>query len=58
LILKGHETLSGDEAEHFFTLGFALEQLHRNFSDLARCVSSTKIGDTASPVAHPANAPG
>src|SRR5271169_2222583 len=45
--------LSGDEAEHFFTLGFALEQLNRNFRDLARCVGSAKIGDIASPAAHP-----
>jgi uncharacterized membrane protein YccC len=45
--------LSGDAAEHFFTLGFGLEQLHRNFRDLARCVSSAKIGDIASPAAHP-----
>jgi len=45
--------LSGDAAEHFFTLGFALEQLHRNFRDLERCVtgicrskrSAAKIGD-------------
>jgi uncharacterized membrane protein YccC len=37
--------LSGDAAEHFFTLGFALEQLHRNFRDLARYLSSAKIGD-------------
>jgi hypothetical protein len=49
--------LSGDEAEHFFTLGFALEQLHRNFRDLARCVSSAKIGDMASAAADPAKAP-
>jgi uncharacterized membrane protein YccC len=47
--------LSGDAAEHFFTLGFALEQLHRNFRDLERCVtgicrskrSAAKIGDEA-----------
>jgi uncharacterized membrane protein YccC len=30
--------LSTNEAEHLFALGFALEQLHRNFDDLARCV--------------------
>jgi uncharacterized membrane protein YccC len=34
--------LSGDEAEHFFTLGFALEQLHRNFRDLERCVAGNR----------------
>jgi hypothetical protein len=31
-------TLSIDEAEQLFALGFALEQLHRNFSDLERCI--------------------
>jgi uncharacterized membrane protein YccC len=50
--------LSGDAAEHFFTLGFGFEQLHRNFRDLARCVNSAKIGDTASPATHPADASG
>jgi hypothetical protein len=29
-------TLSIDEAEQLFALGFALEQLHRNLSDLER----------------------
>jgi uncharacterized membrane protein YccC len=32
-------SLSGDVVEHIFTLGFALEQLHRNFHDLERCVA-------------------
>jgi uncharacterized membrane protein YccC len=31
-------TLSAVEAERIFALGFALEQLHREFGDLARCV--------------------
>ena len=31
--------LPGEVLEHIFTLGFALEQLHRNFRDLARCVA-------------------
>lgn len=31
-------TLSTDEAERLFALGFALEELHRNFQDLDRCV--------------------
>jgi uncharacterized membrane protein YccC len=31
--------LSGDVVVHVFTLGFALEQLHRNFRDLERCVA-------------------
>jgi len=30
--------LSGDEAERFFALGFALEQIGQNFKDLERCV--------------------
>jgi uncharacterized membrane protein YccC len=30
--------LSSGEIERLFTLGFALEQLHRDFADLARCV--------------------
>ena len=31
--------LPGDEAERFFALGFALEQMHNDFKDLARCVA-------------------
>ena len=31
-------SLSSSEVERLFALGFALEQLHRNFADLARCV--------------------
>jgi hypothetical protein len=31
-------TLSSGEVERLFALGFALDQLHRNFADLARCV--------------------
>jgi uncharacterized membrane protein YccC len=31
--------LSGDAAERFFALGFALEQMHNNFTDLGRCVA-------------------
>jgi uncharacterized membrane protein YccC len=30
--------LSGDAAERLFAIGFALEQMHQNFNDLARCV--------------------
>ncbi|HML06896.1 MAG TPA: FUSC family protein [Xanthobacteraceae bacterium] len=29
--------LANDEAEQLFTLGFAVDQLHQNFSDLERC---------------------
>jgi hypothetical protein len=32
-------TLSGEQAERIFALGFALEQMHHNFKDLQRCVS-------------------
>jgi hypothetical protein len=43
--------------EHIFTLGFALEQLHRNFRDLELCVAAicrsnrslAKIGDIGRP---------
>ena len=31
-------TLSSIDAERVFALGFAIEQLHQNLSDLARCV--------------------
>jgi uncharacterized membrane protein YccC len=31
--------LPTEAVEHFYALGFVLEQLHRNFIDLARCVS-------------------
>jgi uncharacterized membrane protein YccC len=49
--------LSGDAVEHIFTLGFALEQLHRNFHDLERCVAGicasnrtlAKFGDIGRP---------
>jgi hypothetical protein len=32
-------TLSGEDAERIFALGFALEQMHHNFKDLERCVT-------------------
>ena len=32
-------SLSGEEAERIFALGFALEQMHNNLNDLARCVT-------------------
>jgi len=32
-------SLSGEEAERIFALGFALEQIHSNCRDLARCVA-------------------
>jgi uncharacterized membrane protein YccC len=40
--------LPTDDVERIFTLGFALEQLRRNFDDLARCLTE---------FAQPANAP-
>ena len=36
--------LSMDEVERLFALGFALEQLRADFSDLARCVRETAQG--------------
>jgi uncharacterized membrane protein YccC len=32
-------SLPGETAERFFALGFALEQMHQNFKDLARCAA-------------------
>ena len=32
------QSLPGDAAERFFALGFALEQMRQNFTDLRRCV--------------------
>ena len=37
-------SLSSGEVERLFALGFALEQLHRNFADLARCVQEYARG--------------
>jgi hypothetical protein len=37
-------SLSSSEVERLFALGFALEQLHRNFADLARCVEEGALG--------------
>jgi uncharacterized membrane protein YccC len=37
-------SLSSSEVERLFALGFALEQLHRNFADLARCVEEGVSG--------------
>jgi hypothetical protein len=31
--------VSGDVIEHFFALGFSLEQMHQNLRDLQRCVA-------------------
>lgn len=36
--------MSSGEVERLFALGFALEQLHRNFADLARCVEERARG--------------
>jgi uncharacterized membrane protein YccC len=43
-------SLSGDETERFFTLGFALEQIHQNFKDLERCVA--EWAGSAKPTGH------
>jgi uncharacterized membrane protein YccC len=40
--------LSDETAERLFALGFALEQLRRNFSDLARCITELEPTDSAS----------
>jgi hypothetical protein len=42
--------LSDETAERLFALGFALDQLRRNFSDLARCITEFAPTDSA-PVA-------
>jgi uncharacterized membrane protein YccC len=39
--------LSSGEVERLFALGFALEQLHRNFADLTRCVQEYARGTGA-----------
>jgi hypothetical protein len=39
---------SADTVEHIFALGFALDQLRRNSSDLARCVAEFSTPDTTS----------
>lgn len=41
------QTLPGETLEHIFTLGFALDQLHRNFRDLQRCVAEVSNRGTA-----------
>mgnify|MGYP002077409216 CR=1 FL=1 len=41
-----------DVTERFFTVGFALEQLHQNFIDLHRCIASlSRAGGGAGPAA-------
>jgi uncharacterized membrane protein YccC len=42
------QDLPGDVVERIFALGFALEQLHQNFIDLARCVTEFAQSNTAS----------
>ena len=36
---RATQNLPGSAVESFFALGFALEQMHRNFMDLERCVA-------------------
>jgi len=43
--------LSAETIEHFFALGFALDEIHQNFRDLERCVTEWGPGPT------PATAP-
>jgi uncharacterized membrane protein YccC len=51
----GLPALSAAEAEQVFALGFALEQLHREFGDLARCVreNARRRGGKAQPTPSP-----
>jgi uncharacterized membrane protein YccC len=42
------QDLPGDVVERIFALGFALEQLHQNFIDLARCVTEFAQSKTVS----------
>jgi uncharacterized membrane protein YccC len=45
---EGHtRDLTNDAVEHLFALGFALEQMHQNLRDLARCVMEFARESTA-----------
>ncbi|MEW6641701.1 MAG: FUSC family protein [Pseudomonadota bacterium] len=44
--------LSAETIEHFFALGFALDEIHQNFGDLERCV--TEWGQGPAPAKAPA----
>jgi hypothetical protein len=37
-------SLSNDQLERLFSIGFALEQLHREFIDIMRCVQEYADG--------------
>ena len=41
--------LPGDVAEHFFALGFSLEQMRQNLKDLERCVAEWSDAPVATP---------
>ena len=43
----GTRGLSNEEVERLFALGFSLEQMHRNFGDLARCIADFARDGTA-----------
>jgi hypothetical protein len=47
-------SVSGDVAEHFFALGFSLEQMRQNLKDLERCVSYWSEKSPETGVAQPA----
>jgi uncharacterized membrane protein YccC len=50
-------TLTSSEVEHLFALGFALQQLHEDLSDLARCVQEWALDRShpETPAAFPRN---
>jgi hypothetical protein len=46
-------SLSSDAAERFFTLGFALEQMHLNFKNLEQCMAECGLERPSRQVATP-----
>jgi uncharacterized membrane protein YccC len=50
-------TLALECVERIFALGFALDQLHRNLNDLARCVAESAQPRAARPAVAPASEP-
>jgi uncharacterized membrane protein YccC len=49
--------LSSSDLERLFGLGFALDQLHKNFADLERCVQEwARLGALVQPAARPRDA--
>jgi uncharacterized membrane protein YccC len=52
------QSLPVEEVERIFTIGFALEQLHQNFIDLARCVAEFSNHPTGARSFSPGPSPG